>query len=275
MRQFTLTNANDDTFDMQRNDALFVYPDGLGFEISAVYSQVENSFIETDSKIKQPMPTGQMIFKTEAAYNEFLAFVSVPPLVLGYAQSTVFKYITCTVSKWKKNEYTSRREWARVDIDFTATGQWRKTAEPFEVSPETAPGKTYPYTYPYTYTRGQVGTVEIENTGTMESPLRFFIRGACSNPAWLLKQNGVLLASGAVEIDLTADEQLIVDSRPDSLGINKCDLSQNVLADAFQQSDFEKDCFISVPVGISELIFSQDTGVPSVTVEVSALVHTV
>jgi hypothetical protein len=274
MRTFGLTNADGQTFDLMRYDALFQHPDGIGFNRNKTFVQVENDFIRIDEKVAQKTITGQMFFLNDAAYQEFLAFIALEPLTLSYSNGGDTHYISCEISKFEKNEESEFVEICTADIDFTCLGQWYKSIEPAEVEAEEASGKIYPYTYPVTYSRGIVGSVIITNAGTMEAPLKLYIRGACSNPAWILQVNGVTIASGSVAITLSATEQLIVDSNIATLGINKCDLSRNVIADAFQQSNMSKDNFLYAPVGESELIFSQDSGAPSVTVEVYERVST-
>lgn len=276
MRLFKLINAAGEQMTLSGPDGLFLYPDGLGFEFETDYSKVEYDFVETEERVKQKIITGTIVFITEARYLAFLLFITNKPLQLGYSQAAAdYKYISCKVSRLKKIEITKRREWCRADIDFECYGQWQKSLTAVEAEVETDPGKTYPYTYPYTYSRGEAGSVTLNNTGDLPAPLVLKIRGPAVNPAWVCQQNGVFVANGSVGIELTAGEMLVVDARIEHMSINLMDLDGNLLLNVWQQSDMSKENYIKAPVGESEIIFSQETGTPDATVEMVELVYSV
>lgn len=278
MRLFKLINADSAEMTLSGPDGLFLYPDGLGFDFETDYSRIENEFAETDERVKQKVVTGTMVFVTETAYLAFLTFINSKPLRLGYSQSgSDYKYLTCKVSRLKKDEYIKRREWCRVDVDFDGYGQWEKSITPYAATAETETGKTYPYTYPYTYTLGAVGSITLNNTGDMPAPLIITVRGPSLNPSWILRQSGVFVSSGgmATGFELTADEQLIVDSRVGFLSMSKCDLDGNLLLNVWQQSDMQKENYIDAPVGESSIIFSQAVGTADASVEMLEMVYTV
>lgn len=278
MREFKLINSSNAEMTLNGPDGLFLYPDGIGFELETDYSMLDNDFVETEERVKQKIVTGTMIFVTEAGYLAFLAFIGKKPLELGYSQAGAdYKYISCKISRLKKVEFTKRREWCRADIDFECYGQWQKSLTAVEAEVETEPGKTYPYTYPYTYTRGAAGSVPLNNTGDLPAPLVLTIRGPSVNPTWVVLQGGVFVANGgmATGFSIAADEMLVVDSRVGFLSMSLCDLDGHLLANVWQQSDMGKDNYVEAPVGESAVIFAQSSGTPDATVEMRELVYTV
>ena len=92
MRQFKLTNANGQTFDLMRKDAFFHAPTGLGWGVDASAVEVGDTYVVTGRKPQRPAPAGEMVFEGYDQYDEFMAFVQVGGLILAYKPRT-----TCSI----------------------------------------------------------------------------------------------------------------------------------------------------------------------------------
>lgn len=275
MRLFKLINADAEEFDLMREDCHFQYPDGLAQKKNKAFTQVENNFVNTEEKPEQLAPTGEMYITSEDSYQEFRVFIQKEPLQFCANYGAGWLYLSVEVETFKKVELFAHEEFYKCPIDFKALGQWRKSLTAYQAEAETGAGKKYPYTYPYTYSRGASGSVTLNNTGDIPAPLVLTIRGPAVDPSWIVRQNGVFVSSGAVTLEITADEMLVVDARTESLSMCLCDLSGNVLLDVWQQSDMSKDNFVKAPVGESEILFAQQSGTPDATVQMVELALTV
>ncbi len=123
VRQFKLLNGLGQTFDMMRTDAFLHAPDGLGWELSPTIATVGETYIVTDTQPERPAPSGEMVFAGYRQYEEFLEFVQVGGLVLGYKPLSAWHYLDVTISIQKSEiEYAPKR--LICPIDFTGISPW-------------------------------------------------------------------------------------------------------------------------------------------------------
>lgn len=274
MRSFKLVDQSAVEFDLMRTDAFFHSPDGLGFGNNITYVNVGNNFISTETKPKQKSVTGEMVFKGYTEYTEFKAYIAGKTLKLAYKPLLTWYYLDVDVVSLGKTEISGHR--LTCPISFAGKSKWYTTATIATSQPSTAIGKTYSYTYPYTYSDASVNSVLINNATSLASPLKIHIMGACTNPHWTLIQNGVVLASGEVTIVIPAGNKLVIDSNADVMEIAEYTISNVLVADRYDNSDFSTARFISAPIGISTLGISHDGAEDiSMTVEVAQLEDTV
>ena len=71
MRKFWVRNARGQVFDMNREDAFFSKPKGLGIARKAAYTQIGYSFMEKENVLSQKKPYGNMVFDGYEQYDEF------------------------------------------------------------------------------------------------------------------------------------------------------------------------------------------------------------
>ncbi len=84
MRRFWVKNAKGQVFDMNREDAFFSAPKGLGIARKTTYVQVGYSWMEKETSLSQKKPYGNMVFDGYKQYDEFLQIIQYTPLVLMY-----------------------------------------------------------------------------------------------------------------------------------------------------------------------------------------------
>lgn len=71
MRQFNLTNANGQVFDLMRKDAFFNTPEGLGWGVTDTIMQVDKAYIVTESVPNTPAPAGEMLLPDTSNTTSF------------------------------------------------------------------------------------------------------------------------------------------------------------------------------------------------------------
>lgn len=276
MRKIQLQNAQGQTFDLLRRDAIFKNMDGISFRKETDFFRVGDDFIEVESLLSQKVITGTMIFDNEDAYNEFLKFIRCTPLRFGYSQRDEWHYIKCIVSNLKKREITPYNEFCEVDIDFTSISQWQKNTQIAVAQRSEESGKIYDYDYPYTYVDGAIGSAKIMNMGCENAPMRFHIFGPCQRPFWTMTQAGRVLGTGKVKTVINSGEQLIIDSNPLTLEMSRRTQNEELICDEYQNGDFSTERFLLAPIGESELTFSHEGSEKlKVIIEVNEIAETV
>lgn len=253
VRQFKLQNSKGSTFDLMRKDAFFYVPDGLGFRINAEFFQIGNAYKLIDTESAQKAPSGVMVFKSYAQYREFADFIAYSPLKLMYKPMNEWVYLDCIVSSLSKAEIDHTDNRLKCNVDFTATSKWYipRTAQRSGV--ETANAKKYTYSYGYTYADSVTGLIDIVNNSTEASPTILTIMGEITDPTWSLIVNNNTIQQGSVTGTIPNGHKLIVNSKDNSLEIAEYTLDNVFVRNLYQDSDFEKDNFIYIPVGRSTL----------------------
>lgn len=270
IRQFNLTNANGQVFDLMRQDAFLYNPDGLGWGVDDTIMAVGESYVVTNTEPEKPAPSGQMNFAGYAQYNEFLAFVQVGGLTLGYNTlgNWIYLDVSLTISKSEIDEKTMR---LLCDVDFTARSGWYKKVVAYQAQGSGA-GKTYSYTYPYTYTSSAAGSVDIPN-GNLPSYPKITIFGPVTNPFWALYQSGNRLETGRVNVTIPDGHKLVIDCHPATMEIAEYTNIGEFVANRYADSDFTTARLFMLPAGPCSVVFTQDgTGVVDAFVEVKARV---
>lgn len=255
MRQFNLTNANGQVFDLMRKDAFFNTPEGLGWGVTDTIMQVDKAYIVTESVPNTPAPAGEMLFAGYEQYNEFLAFAQCGGLVLGYKPLDTWLYldVSLVISKGEISPSTRR---LHCDIDFTAHSDWYERLVAYQAQASEG-GKTYGYKYPYTYTSSAAGTVEIQN-GNLESYPRITIFGPVQNPTWALYQNGNRLQTGTMDITIPTGNKLVIDADPASMEIAEYTNGGALVANRYGNSDFTTARIFMLPPGPCSMVFTQE-----------------
>jgi hypothetical protein len=274
MRRFKLINANGVEFDMNNAPAFFQNPGGLGFSKNIESMPAGYDFIETNNELDQKIIPGEMVFKSYEGYAGFISFCSKTPLVLCYAPSSKWYYISCKVQKIDKPEIKARK--LICPIDFLCLSTWYEKVSINKAQTNAAGGKEYPYTYDYTYIETSIGSVEINNTGVIPSPSKIHIFGEAINPSWALIQGGLTIATGRVNATIDAGKKLVVDSSPSTIEIAEYTINNVFVRNLYQLSDFSTERFLIIPVGPSIITFSNE-GLSDLTalVEVKQLAETV
>lgn len=133
VRQFGLKNSEskkDQMFDLMDIHHFFNVPDGLGWGMTSTVERVGETFIVTDSVVKQQSPKGKMWFSSYEEYETFLRFIQIGGLVLCYkpSESIPWRYLECSADI-KKSEIDHETNYLTCEITFTGLSRWYEAAE--------------------------------------------------------------------------------------------------------------------------------------------------
>ena len=255
MRKFWVRNARGQVFDMNRDDAFFSKPKGLGIARKAAYTQIGYSFMEKENVLSQKKPYGNMVFDGYEQYEEFCRILQFTPLVLMYQPLDTMYYMDVNTFTIEKGDISEKDTFLTCKVTFEGTTPWY--AEKKAVRKESAlDGKKYEYAYPYLYTDYASGEAELVNDSGMEAYCRLKLYGPLDTPYWRLVQNGVTVSEGKVLGKIENGSCLVVDSNPGSLEIAEYDLLERFVKDRYEDSDFDTRRFIYLPPGSSRLKIS-------------------
>jgi len=218
------------------------------------------------------------------AKNEDALQIDIPNIeVLSAGDSIIvngipeqkWHYRDCRVVMIEKSEIEHKNKRLVCPIEFTPITPWYKPGITVFSSVADSERKQYPYTYPHAYGSSISGEIEVTNSGKDAAPCRITIYGPCIDPVWSCAQNAVSIASGAVKTQLSEDEYLVIDANPLGMEIAAY-ASDGTKRDCYQAGDFNRERFISVPPGTSQMYFSHsgDTEL-EVTIEVREYADTV
>lgn len=266
-RRFQLQNANGTIYDLNTVGHYFYEPSGLGWGEDISLLRLGETYLVTEAEVLRPSVSGQIVFHTYAEYDNFLRFVQVGGLVLGYMPITTWRYITCNI-QLGKTELTHNTGILICEVTFEGTSQWyeRVSVQPSSGSvPDEA--KMYDYEYPYKYARGAIGTINITN-GSLSSYFRLVVAGLAENPVWRLYVNGAVTVTGAINDTIPVGHELVVNTRPSSMEISEYDSDGNFVRDLYGSSDFSTERLFMLPPGECVLQVADDNGHPTAYVEV-------
>lgn len=266
-RRFQLQNANGTVYDLNTVGHYFYEPEGLGWGEEVDLLRLGETYLVTETEIIRPTVSGFILFHSYAEYDNFLRFVQVGGLILGYMPISTWRYITCKI-QIEKTELTHDTGKLQCPVTFEGTSQWyeRVSVQPSSGSiPVEA--KMYDYEYPYKYARGEVGTINISN-GSLPSYFRLSVSGLAENPIWRLYVNGQVKESGAINATIPVGHSLVVNTRPSSMEIAEYDSDGVFVQDLYGSSDFSTERLFMLPPGESVLQVADDNGSPASYLEV-------
>ena len=246
MRKFTLTNAIGQTWDLNNIESFFHQPKGLGGERKITYAQIGNRFAETDEKLKQKSISGKIAFSGYREYSKFAKFIQHRPLTLTYEIPDGRYSMKVNVTKLTKTELETMGIVSDVVMEGLTTWYRQKFTEN---TVSKSGGKIYPYTYAYTYLDATAGTLEFESESTEESPIRLVILGPCTNPSWIHRVNGVVVATGKVNETIGESMKLVVDTTSNPYKICEIGANGEETRDLYEKSDFSTERFLTAGYG--------------------------
>ncbi len=247
MRKFWIKNAKGEIFDMNREDAFFSNPRGLGFSRKASFSRIGYMWAAKEDYADQKKPYGDMVFDGYEQYEEFVKIARHTPLTLIYQPLEVNYYMDIESFSIEKGEISYKDTFLTCKVTFNGISPWY-TDKIYKRSHESA-GKIYPYQYSYTYADAMSGEVNIENESAMDAYTKIVIYGPVKNPTWKATQLDVTIVEGKVLAELGEESCLVIDSNPNHLQIAECDLSGRFIRDLYCQSDFSTGRFLYIPQG--------------------------
>ena len=257
MRKFWVKNAKGQIFDMNREDAFFSSPKGLGISRKVTYQQLGYSWAEKQNILSQKKPYGNMVFDGYEQYDEFLDIIQHTPLVLMYQPLDTTYYLDVNTFTLDKSEISYKDTFLTCKVTFEGKTPWYVTRTVNRGENE-AEGKVYNYRYPYTYKDSATGEAVLNNGSSLEAYCRLVFYGPIINPAWQLSQAGKQVAAGRMLSELSADTCLVINSDPLSYEIAEYDMLGQKIKDRYEESDFNTQRFIMLPPGNSTLRVSHE-----------------
>lgn len=268
MRQFWIKNAKGQIFDMNREDAFFSDPKGLGISRKTTYEQTGFSWVEKENVLSQKKPYGNMVFDGYEQYDEFIKIVQYTPLVLMYQPLDTMYYMDINTFTIDKTEISNKDTFLTCKVVFEGITPWYKVRTMRQRAAE-SDGKKYSHTYPYTYTDCQNGEVELVNDSGLEAYCKLKLFGPIKNPTWKLTKDEKTITDGKVLVEIDKNACIIVNSNPTKMEISEYNLLEEYIRDLYEKSDFDTARFIYVPCGKSRLkIGHEGTGRIAFLVEV-------
>lgn len=271
-RQFRLRNKNGSTFNLNRSDALFWNPDGLGWGVEAETIRLGETWLLTDSMITQPEVSGSIVFRGYAQYDEFLQFVQVGGLVLCYMPLNSWRYLDVTI-QLGKTEIKPDTQRLICDVSFLGSSQWYESIQSYQASGELREdSKKYPYEYEYTYANGINGIIAINN-GRLPSYFIATILGYTLNPTYRLYVGNDIIATGKINAEIADGHKLVVNTNPSKMEIAEYLIDGTFVRNLYGFSDWTTERLFMLPAGQSQIAFSDETtSIPNAYVEVQKYV---
>lgn len=287
MRAFVLVDNDGNAYNLTAKTSAFFYGvEGLGYEKEATFQRVKNRFALLKKQFVQQKIQGTVRFwqeNAESKYYNFAQFCQNSPLKLVYnpeemdTETYSSNYVDgttlylgstyLTADNYFRDGYVTKIERGdgdgkelTVTIEFTAMTPWYKKISTWNYGYITSGGKEYDYTYDYDYTQSSNNTISVTSDSRQPSPTKIFIIGPATNPSWNYYHDGVLTASGQVNITLPSDYRLVIDSTTVPYTIIEYDSDGAEVGDMYQSSDFSTDRFIHFEYGKNTLSFTDDDG---------------
>ena len=258
MREFYLINGNGVQFNLNTPRGFFHSPNGLGFDRTQQYLRTGDFYKAIDDYPSQKMVSGEMIFRSYADYQTFTRFIAIKPLKLIYKPLNTEYRLDCTISSFQKSEIDYQNNRLICPITFMGESKWYFLRNIVTTHPTGAGAKIYSFDYNFTYYDEHTGVMDLINDSPSDAPCILHIQGYCRNPHWSLTVNNKQIMSGEVEAEIQDGNQLVINSRDDSLEISEY-TNQNVFVEnLYQKADVSMENFIYIPTGTSKLMITDD-----------------
>ena len=254
IRSLILKNRNGETFDLNSLDSFLTKIGGFGAEHRTTYEQIEDSFVEVSDLVKQKEIVGTLFLPTYQNYKNFVDFAAKKPLTLVYTTYDTY-YIDVQMDVIDKSEKETGGLYCKVK--FKGLGLFYKTYTDRNIAGESE-GKKYSYKYPYSYINNAASTLQFDVNSQRKCPCRLIILGPATNPSWVQYLNGNQVATGKVNVSLTNNERLIVDTTKIPYSIIKCNHDGNNAQNVYQNSDFSTKRFILLSNGQNTVRISHE-----------------
>lgn len=169
VRQFGLKNSEskaDQMYDLMDIHHFYNVPEGLGWGLDSKVERVGETFIVTDSVIKQQSPSGKMWFTSYEEYEEFLRFIQVGGLILCYkpSESIEWRYLECSADI-KKSEIDHDTNYLTCNITFTGLSRWYEAAKFSKTEESEIPENTKEFKINSLITQSPIGPISPINSG--------------------------------------------------------------------------------------------------------------
>jgi hypothetical protein len=154
----------------------------------------------------------------------------------------------------------------QVPIRFNAISRWFTDKSFTALTPILTNAKIYAYDYGYVYGSGSTGEVLVENKSSIRATAIFTVDGEATNP-----KISIYTGDNYDELDSEAEiftsvaltESLILDTRVLTQSITHIDSNGDEVestVDTYQRQNFDQDktTFLTIPSGVSKIVFGND-----------------
>ncbi|MBR2894241.1 MAG: hypothetical protein IKC03_01105 [Oscillospiraceae bacterium] len=259
IRRFRLTNGEGATWDLNSRASFFHSIAGFGYKDGTQFEQVGSDFLPLEELFAQGEMTGRILFgglDAYKTYREFSRFLRAVPLILTYQTDETYR-VPVRLMQLEKGELMEGGGGLVCDVAFLATGQFYKNVSK-QSGTMSIGGKVYPYQYNYSYADLSDNTLVIDSDSYEDSPCRISIFGPCVNPVWMHYVDNVLYATGRYEGTIPTDNRLVIDATEIPYSITERGASGAVVADRYQQCDFNTERFFHLQHGSNRISVTHD-----------------
>lgn len=261
MRQFTLLDKDGQSYNLTVPTTAFLYNvEGLGYSREIEYQQIGDRYEAVKNNLSQGVINGLIRFRQPEAYKKYFDFVQFAqntPLRLVYTPVTTQFYRDGMITSISKTEGSDGV--LTCSIEFSASSPWYKVL--YEYNPGIITGgKTYSYEYDYVYSNSVAGTVILDNDSYLSCPTKIEIYGPATNPSWRHYVNNNLVSTGKVNTTIDSGNKLVVDTTTTPYSIKQFDLSNELVSDVYQLSDFSTQRFVTLQNGRNTVSVSHEGG---------------
>jgi len=221
MRKFYLQLENGVRLDLNSEDVFFSYPQGLGYESAADYTNIGGGFfLQAEAKERQSVITGDIVFASYGLYKDNAMYLDAAQIV--YAPEDVEYLRDIVIQSVGKGELDATGLLI-CPVTILALSPWytaQRRVLTMNPSAEIEKAKRYPYRYSYAYAyAGASGGISVSAGGQQPSPVKVTMQGRVVNPVISLYRSGVLIGKAAPSVTVPEGSTLIYDSRPKNPGI--------------------------------------------------------
>lgn len=260
MREFYLLNGNGVRYDLNSGaNGFFHAPQGLGFDNTNTFLRTGDFYKKLESYASQKNIMGEMVFRDYESYHTFALFVAITPLKLIYKPMDVEYRLDCTIVSFGKTEIDHTNNRLVCPITIAGESKWYYLRNALSAHPSGSDAKKYSYDYNYTYYDALTGVIDIINNSPNEAPCILYIKGYALNPSWVLSVNNEQIASGGVTAEILDGNQVIINSRDDSLEIAEYTEQNVYVQNLYQAADITRENFLYIPTGTSKLTITDDS----------------
>lgn len=259
MRTFTLLDKDGVSYNLTEKTAAFLYNvEGLGYTRDVEYQQIGDRYESIRNNLAQGVIEGVIRFQNPDAYQKYFAFVQFcqnAPLRLVYTPVATQFYRDGMVTSISKTEGADGV--LSCTIQFSASSPFYKVL--YEYNPGVITGgKTYSYEYNYLYSNSIAGTVVMNNDSYLSCPTKITIYGYAVNPTWRHYVNNVLVSTGKVNATIEDGHKLVIDTTTVPYSIKQFDMSNALISDLYQLSDFSTGRFVNLLNGRNTISVAHD-----------------
>ena len=273
-RKFKLVNSlKEELFLDGSTGILAVDPEGLGISFKNEYDQEGSRFRLLSRSLEMAEFKVEIVsgvrkgYKPYEVFDSLIAFLNYPPLKLVYQIDTGEYWRNIVLKDLPKTEINFAGN-IKEPVTFECTSYWLN--EKYQLIPRLhyveGTGKvygksTYPYIYGVNFDELRKA-IKLENHSVFisdiskrnASPIEITIHGPCTNPAWSIYKDSELFADDRYFVNVPEGAKLVVNS---SIENTKAVIVNNdgTESSVYPQQDHKKTNFVTVPNGISYLVF--------------------